>query len=658
MGKVDERIKLFQTVRTLANKGAVTLSATDKRKIDQETKELIRRSMVSRTASEAPEGFKDLLNELKSAEDADAAYDLVCEFLAKDKADDEVGESDEPEKKDPEDKDEPEKKEPEDKKDSGSDVDLDEKKPEKEDFGDFVKDEGDFVDDEEKPKKDMAMTIARRRAIRKAQDLDLLKKDKDMGPMDKGPGKGPGDGKGPMDKGPKDKDPEDMLDDKKDKPDSLKDLQKKEEKPRDKLTKDEMGMEEIPLSDSKSLSDSKVPMAVAKKFKVRITPEKNIVATHADLGPIFIATPTNDIKKDASKLRRTANKVFGLLIFEGPRVAAEKCGARLLAGADDGIETDTQEEIPPNTDDVTDNADTDTEVSHDPDPSNIVEDADTDTEEKQDTITARAARVKRQLERTRKARYSIINKKSQTTSLDDADTDAQDKNPVSPSSLDSSADADTDTQESNDTPESSVLDEGETDFTTVEANYKKLYEARAAKKVKSDFEKFVNRFSRCVRIAAQRMHLNHYDHPYKAAAVDILTADDVIFSDGELFVPMDGKTAQELVELISNEGNSPFISMLLGKTADLMEKSDSYLEDVEKDIEDLAPTPVDVSININVGEDAISEDKVSSLRRSASNGNFDRSPTAPAPVDLNDIGSAFGMTKAARELSALRKIKG
>jgi hypothetical protein len=149
------------------------------------------------------------------------------------------------------------------------------------------------------------------------------------------------------------------------------------------------------------------------------------------------------------------------------------------------------------------------------------------------------------------------------------------------------------------------------------------------------------------------MQLNHYDHPYKAAAMDVLTADDVRFSNGESFIPMDSHTAQEIVELISSEGHGAFVNQLLNKTADLLDKSDNYLKDVEKDIHGLAPTPVEVEDTSTI------EDRVSSvMQRRASEGNFDRSPSGGMAPPTDNMQSAFGATKVARNLAALKKLKG
>ena len=61
----DQKIKLFKTVADLHNSGRVKLSEAQKATIDRETQDLVRKSLFNRSASKTPDGFDQILEDLK-----------------------------------------------------------------------------------------------------------------------------------------------------------------------------------------------------------------------------------------------------------------------------------------------------------------------------------------------------------------------------------------------------------------------------------------------------------------------------------------------------------------------------------------------------------------------------------------------------------------
>ena len=80
---MSEKIKLFQTVADIYNRGEIELSASDRAVIEAETQDLISKSMFRRKAEKMPEGFEQILSKLKGMKDVEAqeAFDLVVDFL-------------------------------------------------------------------------------------------------------------------------------------------------------------------------------------------------------------------------------------------------------------------------------------------------------------------------------------------------------------------------------------------------------------------------------------------------------------------------------------------------------------------------------------------------------------------------------------------------
>ena len=655
---MGNKIKLFQTAKKICERGDISLSAADQRRIENETKELLRKSMSYRAASGTSKGFKRVLFKLGKAKNAAEAFKVVARYLAAEdmlnvdisdileeveEAVEDIGESLEQAEEVLGGGDKGKEKD--------EDKGKDKPKPEKEDDDEDEDDEElDFEDGppkKESPKEESGdvppqfqIDKAKEAVVRLAQEFD---KSMDM-TTDKGPGKGPGMGKGPgkdKEKGPgmgqgPGKDKEKGFPGKK--PTKLKDLNDKD-KGEEKITEDEMGIEKGPSTGG-----------VLAKVKVSITPDKNIVASYANQ-PLFLAIPNAAVKRNPEKLRRAANKVLGLVIYDGPRVAAAKCGVRLMAGVDEDIILDSQAEVPANKENVTDDAETVTREEQPGDPNTALEENDTDTADKPDKVTA----IRKRLERKR----ARLRRKAEDTILDDNEDLSVATPAANPNSLDVTDGSDTDTDTNYSKP-SDMLDGGETDIKSVEANYKKLYANRAKKEAAEKTKKFVNRFARCMKIAAKRMALNHDDNPMKAAALDILTADNVRFSDGERFAPMDNVTAKEIVELIAAESHDNFISHLMDRTSNLMNKSEAYLEDVEADME--TQVPRDVEVEDGCDAPPKKSRKSAKLRAAASEGNFNFNPNFVGSVKpaepVNLIRDAMGSTKIGQRTARLKAAAG
>lgn len=321
------------------------------------------------------------------------------------------------------------------------------------------------------------------------------------------------------------------------------------------------------------------------KYRVLITAERNLVAHQVGKGPLFHAIPNEEYKRNPVALKRLANQVMANLLYKGPRVAASLCGTSLLAGVDEGVVTTGELPIDPNKDAVTDGAETVSEGGVDAPATSALDGADNDTKEDPDTINPTNR------EGTRKpARYEVIKKAD--TSIDKIETDTQEKpEEVVKSVTDGAENV---SEEDPEKPENDTTKGGEVDFQSVEASYRQLYSSRAKKLAEKAVEDYAQKFATCLRIASYRMRLNQDAHPFKVAAADVLLSDNVEFTDGDKFVPMDVKTASELIELIASEGHDQFVDHLIARSIELMDKDAKYLSDVESDLRNLAPIPVDV----------------------------------------------------------------
>jgi|GEM_PF-7090693 len=641
-----KRIQLFQTVSDLHAAGKISLSRQDKSRIEAETRDLIEKSLRNRSAAKAPEGFEMVLDELRAAPDADAAYEVVVSFLKEhdllEGEKDEGGEK--PKKAPPSEK--GETKEPEEgeseehEKSESPEEEKAEHEPPK-----GIEDEADKAKDKKPP----------------------FGKDEDKGGKPPFGGKGPDKGGKPpfmsgkpeMPKGG----PADMPEGKEAPPFGDKDEMKEarsavlrrakeqEEKKgigglqetREKVktpSSEEMGIEEA--------SDMTMGMEQgvrAKKISVRITPGRNLVVAHADHGPIFYAQPSPEYRRDLMVLQRLANKIYGIAVYQGLKAAAAYCKADLLktAGVDDDITTvNRDKDIPPETKGVTEDAE-DVSVQERKDkPGTSQDDVDTVTQEKPDDSAKNVKTdviAKRRAEALKKARARFLAKQKQgLTVLDGNDTVTQEKPDKAENDSGKGA-ADVAEEDPKAKPGSVIDDQADVIRTEASANLSVLYKNRAAQRVAAEKEAFVRRFVRAARIAATRMLLNHDEHPIKSAAMDVLTSENVVFSNGEKFASMDESTAVELIELIASEGHTAFINRLLEKAADLLEKDDRYLTDVEADLKSLAPVPVSVGPAVARSAGSPRQQRSASVRREAAEGNFStKGNGAPASSPNNNGG--------------------
>ena len=592
--------KLFNTIQEIAAAGKVKLSADERATIERETRDLLSKSKMKnyKFASAAPAGIEMLLGKLQGA-DAEEAYELIVEFMEHE--DEPEGAMDEKHEEKHEEKEEgiienldkgvEELKDVEEKEELSEIKDkADEKKEEKEEK--FEKKDDDKPKEKPDMEKEKKEVLSRVRKTKAQMGLDKKDDEKDD-EKDEMPGKGrggPGKGDGPkMDgKGPHGPGKGDMKD--------LKDKKDKDDKKAPSM--DEMGVDEKEIDPTLSLR--------AKKVRVKVTAERNIIAYHEDYGPIFLITPDDKTKKSKLAMVRLANRAYGLAVNKGFAVAASTLGGRMLhtAGVDDDVETVT-EEMPeaPATEGVLDEAE-DVFTGEDMEEKNVGDDvqaeADDDIED----------------EPTKVARYEVVKKAADGDVTDAADF-VSDETPDKGTD-DVTAESDDLADEPVETPPDSTVETDEVDFKTakkIEADYRKLYAAR----LKKAEENFVKKFSRCMRVASRRMLLNHDENPWKIASADVLMSDDIEFENGDLFRPMPEHIAVQLTELISSEGHDDFVLRLMDRTADLMEKSDEYLEDVETDLANLNPVAVEVS---PAPTKPSREARSAKMRRAASKGNF------------------------------------
>lgn len=633
MASILERVKLFQTVKGLHDAGKIRLSNQEQNQIVRETEDLIRNSLRNKKAAKAPEGFEEILRKLNGA-DADEAYSLIVDFL-KDSGDidtdmsGDMGMGDKP------------RGGPMGDKPMRMDDDAGGKLFSKDDMS--MGDEGaesNGIDSTPSVKPDMG------------GDGEM---DRDMGK----PGKPGEDGEKPF-AGDKDKDKDDEKDKGK-KPDKDKDKEKgkddkdgdkgndgKDDKEKDELKearkslvrraqdKHRKNLEDLKnkAEDKKDFEPSAVDMGIeddevlqtarAKKIRVAITKDRNLVAYHEDYGPVFHASPSTRVKRDANALKRLANKVYGIAVYKGFGKAASMCGAKLLiAGVDEGIETDTATEIDPAGKGAVEGGETTDDTERAQDFDSTLTDNEVDTVEKPDVVKPNTDKTT--IAKRRRSRRPVRRRADDV--LDGAQTTGDEEH--GKPSGDTGDDAVDVNAEDKATP-SSDTSVGADDDIRAARNYRKLYQNRAAKQVTREKEAFVRKFARAVRVASSRMLLNHDEHPAKVATVDILTSDNIEFSNGERYASMDTGTAVELTELIFSEGHERFVARLLAKAADLLEKSDEYLSDVEGDLQDLAPVSVGDGLAISGKKKSRPARRSTRMRRAASNGNLGKSGGIPA----------------------------
>lgn len=470
----------------------------------------------------------------------------------------------------------------------------------------------------------------RARALRrrKAQEGPPMDREKMMDdkPTDKGLGRGEGpklDGKGPHGPG------------------KMRDLKDKDKDKEKQPSMDEMGIDDKDVDPTISLR--------AKKIRVKVTAERNVIAYHEDHGPVFILTPGTKTKRNKQAMVRLANRAYGLAVYNGFAVAAKTLGAKMLhtAGVDDDVELVTEETpVTPVTDGVLEEAEGVT-TEEEPDEKNVGDDTQADADDDMEQEPAKIARYKRITKRHTKKR------RSQDIS-DGVDTFTEEMPESKPSTV--TEGEDDVAEETQDTPNDNVLDDEQVDFKAakkLEANYKKLYAAR----LKKAEEMFVKKFAQCMRVASKRMLLNHDENPWKIASADVLMSSDVEFENGERFRAMPEHVAVQLTELISTEGHEDFVRHLMDRTADLMEKSPDYLKDVEADIARLRPVAVDVATAPARPKQA---SRANSMRKAASTGNFgltDKAATAQPTDTKTSLRTAMNgnSSKVNRDLGRLKR---
>lgn len=562
---MENKIKLFETVLGIHEKGAASLTSSERSLIEQETRALLN-AASRKQAMKAPEGFDSFLAELQTAENADEAYAMILKFLKEDKGESEKSEMPPMPPMPPK---------------------GDEKGEEKEELEEL--EEKEHEPEGEKSEKEDEKSEGKEHEKFESKEEEKAEHK------------------------PKDKKPEkpDLDKDKKELMAKIKQAEEDEKKEKKEEKKDEKKDEEM-KKDSAHL----IPQlpSTAAKVKVRVTSNKNLLV-YFDGKPQFHAVPADRVKRDASALRRLANKVYGWVVYEGLDYALKKCGAKLLAGVDSDIEVAFDKEIPAANEGITDSGDDVVKDAPETPESDVRDSAEFDTQETHSKVEA---------------------------GIDDGGEVVTQEKPDATAPTVTEGDDDV-IEMSQDTPNNDVRDEADVDFKNVEANYRQLYSARAKKAAKEANAAFIERFIRAVKLAAKRMDLNYEAHPYKAASLDVLI-EAGLYPD----------TAQELTEKIASEGHAEFIAHLLESTAALMKKSDTYLKDLEADLKDLNRKSVAMSASAPKRSK-----KSEKLRKSAEAGNFALTNVG-APVTrstnkdmVGGIRTAVGATHISRLASAI-----
>jgi hypothetical protein len=623
-----ERYELFKTVKSLHNQGKITLSATEQSQIEQQTMDLIRKSVLNKSAGKVPEGFENLLRKIETAMDAEEAYAIIKDFMKSEGVLDSDGDMDGSPMGD------------------GDDDADDKPRGGKGPMGDGDDDADDKPMGGKGPMGDKPDGFPKGNPVMDAKPMDSPE---GKGPLgDKldgtpvGKHEGPSKGKGPMGGGkPGGVDVGEMKAKvlrqaaEQGERGNLSDLQDQAAKKGKQPSETEMGLEETEGTAYSSGADEDHSMqasARASRVKVVITRSKTLVAHHVDFGPIFHAVPSSDIRNNPAALRRLANKVYGLCVHDGYAKAAEMCNAKLLpniqAGVDDDVELDSDADVPAASKGINQDGERDVRETYDDGDTTVLTGGEMDTQEKPDTVTASARRRAVSLH----ARVAMEMAKSGKDILDDADnvnrpSEAKPKKP----SMSVTDNADTLAVEEHGDPGNDSLEGYDNDIRNAQKHMTALYAKRLDKRVAEEKEAFIRRFTRAMRIVSTRMRLNHLEHPLKVASVDVLAAEggEIAFADDDLYSGMDVSAAVELTELIMQEGQDQFVQAILEKSADLMQKDDKYLSDIESDLFDQAPVRVKVEAS---ARKSTTQRKASNIRREAVDGsNFDGNDGHPIP---------------------------
>lgn len=676
----SERFQLFKTVADLHSQGRTVLSETEQALIDRETMDLVRKSLLNRRAEIAPPGFEKVLHELETAPDANAAYGIIVEYL---KSQGELGGRTEP--KSEKDLDQvaiPEKGlekslgggpkglpgEPEIMK--GGPGKIMPSMHEEHESPEHEEHESPMHEKEETHEEEHAEHGLPSPKPESGPKPRPEKSEKPAGFEEKG---GPKEKKDEGKSEKKDEEKFEKKDEKKPEPkDELKkerealkrraqeqekkieDLQKDKKDFGKEITSEEMGLEATEGTPMSSTMPQEQTNVRAKKVRMHLTKSGSIVVGHSDFGPIFHAIPSAEIRNNPEKLRLLANRIYGVAVYEGFMKAAKLCKAQMIrsAGVDEDIELNHVETVEPEKKSVTDDAESVNREKPEGEKDSVLTDVEVVTREKPEVekpstlASQRRAVVKSALIKMKRQGKDI---------LDDAENVIKDKKPSKPAT-DSGEGAKTNATEQHGAPQSGVLEGGDDVIRNAQKHFSNLYAARTAKKVAEEKEAFIRRFTRALRLAGTRMLLNHEEHPFKSAAVDVLADDSgsIEFSNGERFTGMDVAAAVELTELIASEGHKNFLDALLVKAADLMQKDDRYLADAESDLASLAP--VSVSAGLRESKSG-SRSRAVSRRNAAVDGNFEVTNGAPATGPVNKTadlrGALGGSTLLGRRLERL-----
>lgn len=664
MSGLTERFKLFKTVADLHNKGRAVLSDKEKAMIEHETMDLVRKSVLNRNAEKAPPGFESVLRQLSDAPDADAAYGIIVEYL---KSQGDLGGKPEPKPGLGMDKgpgpglDLGKEPKPGLGMDKGPGLGMDKgpgpgmglgKGPEKTMDGmphDFDKEPGGMKEKPESPMHEMKESPMEEGAEHGApapkpeskpeprpESVPGEKPEKSEKPEAEGEKKpekkedGEKDEKGEKkpekkeEKGENLKKEREALRRRADEQSGIKNLQKDKHEFGKEITSEEMGLEATEGQPMSTILPEQQPNVRAKKVRVHTTSSGTIVASHIDFGPVFHAVPAQEIRNNPEKLRMLANRVYGKIVYEGFMKAAKFCNAKMIrtAGVDEDIELNHDMKVPPATEGATAEEETLTRDKHKDEPDTVIDDVEVVTREKPEVTAARRKALVR-------AALLRLEKRQAKDIMDEAENVSKDHKPSKPS-MNSSEGATTNSTEQHGSPEDRVIEGGDNVIRNAQKHFSKLYATRMEKRVAEEKEAFIRRFTRALRLAGTRMLLNHEEHPFKSAAVDVLADDsgNIEFSDGQRYTGMDVAAAVELTELIASEGHKEFIDSLLVKSADLMQKDDRYLADAESDLASLAT--VSVLAGISGSKTAYFRNRALSKRRAAVEGNFEVTHGTPA----------------------------
>jgi hypothetical protein len=554
-------LSLFETVKSLQDKGIINLEASERSAIERETSELLRAARVHRTAANAPEGFNELLEKLKSV-DADEAFSLVKEFLSKgeekeEKEDKPMGKDNDMPKglgKGKEDKPKGEEDKPMGKVDNADDDDDNDDMPKGLDKGKENKPMG---KDNDMPK-------------------GKGKEDKPKGEEDKPMGLGLGKGKEDKPKG------EDIDIEKGEI------LEKASKLLRSNVKEKDRDLSSLKEDETDEDSDSMASLGFkdAKAITARITAEGNVVVAKNGK-PLFFHLTSKDIKKDANAVRRLANRLLSLTIHKGAKTAATMTNSKLVAGVDDDIVLNVQEDIPAASNSVYEDGET-VFSEEEPKPANSTQDdAEFNTQENP------------------KNAQSITEGAGLVNVQDDVDNNVK-------STVDSD---ETNIKENRkDLDPDSIQDEADADFKTVEANLRELYKNRTAQSITKANNAFITKFIRAFKVATKRMALNQDEHEFKVAAYDVLKD----------YTDVVDEEAVDLAEMIASKAHDKFVDYALQRTSALIAKSDEYLKDAEEDLKTQMPKSTrDIKTNLDKNEcDKSKSTKAKKISRLAQDGNF------------------------------------